>query len=233
MTVGTALESAALRLMGRKPAVFFSADGQFEMELCDLANEVAIDVAKYRDWQALQRVHTLVGDGVEDAFDLPEDYDRMLVKSDIQGAAANAFGYFHYSDINAFTFDQTRGFQSSPGGWIIYDGQMRFSPVPSLAATAIFPYITAEWARGSNNAAKSAFTDDADTFLLPERLLTLGLVWRWRENKKLDSTGDQEAFVKALDEYAAKDGGSRVIRSGSRSVMRGTHLAYPYALGGA
>src|SRR3546814_14852216 len=70
-------------------------------------------------------------------------------------------------------------------------------------------------------------SDLSDTFLLPERLLTLGLVWRWRENKKLDATGDQEAFIKALDEYAAKDKGSRVIRSRSRLRLPGTHIAWP------
>src|SRR3546814_14673647 len=75
-------------------------------------------------------------------------------------------------------------------------------------------------------------SDLSDTFLLPERLLTLGLVWRWRENKNLDATGDQEAFIKALDEYAAKDKGSRVIRSRSRLSLPGPHIDWPYELGG-
>src|SRR3546814_12483301 len=75
-------------------------------------------------------------------------------------------------------------------------------------------------------------SDLSDTFLLPERLLPLGLVWRWRENKKLDATGDQEAFIKALDEYAAKATGSRVIRSWSRMSLPGTPITLPSELGG-
>src|SRR3546814_5464552 len=73
-------------------------------------------------------------------------------------------------------------------------------------------------------------SDLSDTFLLPERLLTLGLVWRWRENKKLDATGDQEAFIKALDEYAAKDKGSRVIRSEEHTSELQSLMRISYAV---
>src|SRR3546814_5064934 len=52
------------------------------------------------------------------------------------------------------------------------------------------------------------------------RVITLGLVWRWREMKKLNFAGDQEAFTKALDEYASKDAGSKVIRYGGRFFNR-------------
>src|SRR3546814_15691620 len=96
-----------------------------------------------------------------------------------------------------------RGFTGSPGGWIIYADKIRFSPPPASGAAATFPYISKRWARDAGtDGYKAAFTSDSDTFLLPERLLTLGLVWRWRENKKLAATGDQEAFIKALEKYA-------------------------------
>jgi hypothetical protein len=231
MTVASAMQSAAIRLVGRKPAVFFAASDNFEMELCDLVNEVAQDVAKYRDWQALTKVHTVEGDGDDTTFPLPADYDRMLVATDLQDPANWVFGYHRFGDINSFLFEEARGFTAHPGGWIIYGNEMRFSPAPT--GQAVFPYISAAWARGSNGAPKTAFSDDADEFLLPERLLTLGLVWRWRENKKLDATGDQEAFIKALDEYAAKDGGSRRYARGRTSTFPNTYPAWPWALGPA
>lgn len=231
MTVASAMQSAALRLMGRRPSVFFASDEQFEAELCDLVNEAAQDIAKYADWQALMRVATITGDGTTEAFDVPADYDRMPVTGGVQDSGSWLFGYFGYGDINSFLFAQARGFQPNPGGWIIYGDQMRFAPAPTSSAT--FPYITKNWARPSSGPDKPAFTDDADTFLLPERLLTLWLVWRWRENKKLDASGDQESFVKALDEYAVRDRGTRSYSRSSRRAIPGTHLAWPWALGGA
>lgn len=230
MAILSALQSAAIRLFGQKPSAFFASPAKFEMELCDLINEVAEDIVQYRDWQALKRVATMEGDGTETEFSLPADYGRMLVKTDVQDPLNWVWGYSAYADINEFLFMEARGFQPNPGGWIIYADKMRFSPAPT--GNAIFPYITNKWAVSSGSVAKAAFSDDTDTFLLPERLLTLGLVWRWRENKKLDASGDQEAFIKALDEYASKDGGSRRYARSRGTMFPNTYLAYPYTLGG-
>ncbi|WP_030538366.1 hypothetical protein [Sphingobium sp. DC-2] len=225
MAILPALQSAALRLIGRKPTVFFGAAGNFEAEVCDWANEVAQDIAKYQDWQALQRVWTVTGDGSTTEFPLPPDYDRMLQNASLQDLQNWAWGYSGFTDINSFLFDQARGFTPYPGGWIIYGNQLRFSPAPQ-ASGATFPYISNQIATAADTSPKSAFTSDTDSFVLPERLLTLGIVWRWRENKGLDATGDQEAFIKALDEYAAKDKGSQIQRFGGTRRIPNTSLAY-------
>lgn len=227
MTVLAAMQSAAVRLMGRKPQTFFGGSGTFEIEIADLVNEVADDIAKYRDWQALVRTASIGGDGVTTEYDLPDDYDRMPVSSEVMDLTS--WGYIRFTDINTFLLAQSSGFTGTPGGWIIYADKLRFSPAPSEPAT--FPYITKNWARAASEQPKSVFSLDTDTFLLPERLLTLGLVWRWREMKKLDASGDQEAFIKALDEYAAKDGGSRVQRRNSSRLFPGTRPAWPWELG--
>lgn len=233
MTILSAMQSAALRLVGRKPGTFYGASGQFEQEICDLVNEVAEDVAKYQDWQALVKVGTVTGDGTTADFALPADYDRMMLKTDVTDLSAWFWGFGHYADINAFLYAEENGFNPWPGGWIVYGDRLRFAPAPASGQTATFPYVSKEWAVGANTAPKAAFEADTDGFALHERLLTLGLVWRWRENKKLDAVGDQEAFVKALDEYAAKDGGSCIIRRNGRRGFRGAQTGWPWELGPA
>jgi len=233
MTVLAALQKASIRLVGRKPQTFFGASPsqQFELEMCDLVNEVAQDIAQYQDWQELIRLNTIAGDGTATEFDLPEDYSRFPIKAAVQDYTNWAWGYYHYTDLDTFLFDEASDFNALPGGWIIYGNVMRFSPVPGEGDQARFPYITKNIVRSFSTATKEEFTADDDSFLLPERLLTLGVVWRWRENKKLDASGDQEAFIKALDEYASKSGGPVVIRRNSRRHIPGTHPAWPWELG--
>lgn len=232
MAILAALQSAAIRLLGRKPTSFFGASGTFELELCDFVNEVAEDIAKYRDWQALTRFATIAGDGTTKAFALPTDFDRMAQNADLAQSGAWFGTFTHVPDVNEFFAVSSPGYTLQPGAWTIYDNQMRFQPAPPTTPTASYPYITKNWAIDVSTAGKSAFTADTDQFELPERLLTLGLVYRWRENKKMDSTGDLEAFTKALDEYAAKDGGSRVIRRRAAPYYPGVRVAWPWALGG-
>lgn len=232
MAILAAMQSAALRVTGDRPTVFFGSTRKTEQELADLANEVAADIAKSHDWQALTSVRTMNGDGTTVLFNLPGDYDRMLVNTDIQDTTSWAWGYRHITDMNDFLYWQARDFQPSPGGWTIYGNAMHFVPAPPDGQNAVFPYISRFYARDSGTQAlKGAFDADTDTFLLPERLLTLGLVWRWRENKGLPFDGDQEAFMKAISEYAAKDRGSSVYRRRPRMTFPGTALAWPWELG--
>lgn len=214
MTILQALSSAKLRLVGERSSVFFSSTDQTDAELVDLINEAARDICATQDWQALTKVATFNGDSAQEDFNAPADYQRMLVDADIQDLNNWAWGYRHVGDINDFLWSKERGWGPYPGGWIIYGGQFHFSPAPSAGGTAVFPYISKNYAVGSDGVAKAEFTKDDDSFIIEggERLLTLWLIWRWRENKKMDSTGDQENFVKAISELGAKDRGSRVIR---------------------
>lgn len=219
MAISDAMRSASIRLAGQGLTTFFEATGILEMELCDLIDEVAMDICIYQDWQRLVKVHDLAGDGATEAFNLPSDYSRQLLVSDMQDLQSWAWGYEHVTDINDFLYQKNRGAILSPGMWIIYGNQFNFAPAPTGPAT--FPYVSRNYAYDSATLTyKPSFTQDTDEFVLTadnkanERLLTLGLVWKWREMKKLDFSGDQEAFALALNQYGSKDGGSNVIKWG-------------------
>lgn len=231
MAILSAMQSAAVRLLGQKPGTFFGSTNTFEIEISDLVNEVATDIAKYQDWQGLTRFATISGDGTTTDFALPADYDRMLKTAEIQDVTTWAWGYRRVLDLNAYTYLVNSGWGPFPGIWAVFGDQLHFTPAPTQQAT--YPYISKNWALDAGSQElKPAFTSDTDTFKLPERLLTLGLIWRWRADiKKLDATGDQEAFIKALDEYAASDKGARVYRSNSRRRMPGVGIAWPWELG--
>jgi len=233
MSILQAMQSAAIRLVGYRPQVFFTSSEQFELELTDLINEVATDICKIHDWQALLKINTYTGDGVTESFPFPADYDRQPVNANLQDLRNWAWNYAHLTDINQFMFIRARGFQQFPGSWTIYGNNFEFTPPPPPGDTATFPFISGHYAKSDNGSTKGAFTEDTDEFLIRDgdKLLTLGLVWRWRENKKLDYTGDQEAFQMLLEQIAAKDKGSSIIRKGRQFVGLNTRSAFPWSLG--
>lgn len=233
MTVLNAMQSAAIKILGRKPAVFFSSTEQFEQEIVDLLNEAAADIVKYQDWQSLVSIANFTGDGTVSAFDTPDGYDRMMLTAEIQDLNNYVWGYRHAESMDQFLYLKARGFGPYPGIWLVYDDQFNFYPAPPAGQLATFPYISNKYARASDGSTKASFTKDDDEFRISggERLLTLWLVWRWRENKKIDATGDQENFVKALDELASKDRGSRVMRSRTSRIRGNFYTAWPYQLG--
>lgn len=232
MAILDAMQAASMALVGTRPSVFFDSSEQFEQEIAALVNFAGREIARSHDWQALTKVETFIGDGVQEEFDKPADYDRMLLVADMQGGDGWWWGYRHIMDINEFLHSKRGGWGPFPGGWIMYGNKFHFSPAPGASQGATFPYISRNFAVDQNGVDKPQFTADTDTFKIDEYLLALWLIWRWREQKKLDYTGDQENFIKAFDEVAAKDAGSKVIRRNWSRVGRYNAVtAWPWELG--
>lgn len=215
MTALSAMRDASVLLIKRKPDVFFSSTGRFEMELTTLLNQVAKDIAEANDWQSLMKISELAGDGVTESFPMPADYSRMMLASSMADAHSWFLGYTHVTDINDWlAFKRGAMAWVPPGVWTLMDNRFQFLPPVSSGTKALLPYISKNIVRASDGSLKSEFTADSDTFVLDERLLTLALIWRWRETNHLDSTGDQLNFEKVLSEKAGRDKGARAIRKG-------------------
>lgn len=233
MTILAALQSASVRLIGRKPATFFSSTAKFEVELVNLANEVAKSIADGHDWQGLMKTHLIAGDGVTTAFPLPADYDRQLLDSNIYDASNWAWGYRRVVRYDEFLYLQVRNFTMiTPGWWILMDDQIQFLPAPGPDAQAKFLYISKNIATDENGSEKASFTADGDTFFIDERLLTLGIIWRWREQKRLDYASDQANFDQLFSHLSNRDSGAApIFTTGRRWPGMRFRGAYPWSLG--
>lgn len=230
MSILPAMQRAALRVAGVRPITFFGSQGQIEVEMCDLVNEVGHDIMRHHDWQGLTKIHEINADGIAKNYPLPDDYDRMVLVSDIINSPHWFWGYYHPESITEFMFLRESGFTAWPGVWMMLENQIQFAPAPS--GTAKFPYVSKNFAiDGGSGAPKPEFDHDNDNFFTDNELLTLGLVWRWRDQKGLDATGDQESFERALERVAVRDKGSRVIRRSRRPYLAGVYPAWPYPLG--
>lgn len=231
MSVLTACQSALVRMIGKKPATVFSSTEQTVVEVADLVNEVAADIMKGHDWQALTEIYDITGDGAATAFPFPDDYDRMVLATDIYDANSWAWGYDHITSIGEWIMHTTGAAIRTPGAWMVRKDQFQFSPTPSAGQIARFAYISNLFARDTIGTPKAAFTEDTDTFALDDRLLTLGLIWRWRAQKKLDYAEDMQTYEIALSQEQARDKGAKVIRSRVRRGPPNLRVGWPGQLG--
>lgn len=231
MTVLSAAQSAMARLVGRRPAAVVSSQNEMEVEITALAQEAAVDIMKGNDWQALTEFHTVTPDGTSSAYPFPTDYDRMIQASEIYDPETWCWGYRHILDYGEWLTHQAQGFVQSPGAWLIRGNQFHFSPTPPVGQTAVFPYISRNIFTSDNGTAKTEIENDTDSFVLDERLLTLSLVWRWKQMKGFDYAEDMRSYEMALSQAMTRDRGSRVIRRNSRHVPPNVRLGWPHELG--
>ena len=116
MTVFSAIRKAVLRAEGTVVQEVFSSSDQVAVEMADLANEVAADIAKSHDWRDLLKIHTIVGDGSA-SYDLPADFDRLTMQGDIVGENWTD-GFYQFADATEWQM-AVNGAVIANHGWFI------------------------------------------------------------------------------------------------------------------
>lgn len=232
MTVLSAAQDAAIKLAGvaSKPASLFGASA-FGIELASLANEAAAAIAEYHEWQKLKTLKSHAGDGSTIAFDLPDDYGRMLKKGAVHSSTWKNANYRQAQDEDEWLYLQDTNISGTPGVWILLGGQLQIFPAMPVGETARYYYVSSKVMAASNQSRKAKFTLDTDVFLLSERLLTLALIWRWRSLKRMEYAEDMANYEIALAEEVAKDKAARPLVVGRQRMARGQAVAYPGVLG--
>lgn len=232
MSFLTAAQSAAMQLIGKVPPTFFSSTNQFEQEICFLANELVADLVREKDWRKLTKLKTMNGDGITVGFDQPSDFDHFPKGQQVHNATWLTWRYIPATSLDEW-LDYINGRPlPSPGAWIWLDGQMQFSPPVDAQTVAQYYYISKNIVRAVGGQDKPQFTADDDTLVYNERLITLGLIWRWQAMKRLEYSESLSNFERLKDSVAGDDKGSTILTVGSRTGWpRDIQSAYPWPLG--
>ena len=151
MTVKSALQSAAVRLVGTKPTAFFSSTDKLSVELADLVNEVSQDIVKAHEWRALDTLATVSGDDATELHDFPSDYDRMLTKGEVWSTSWAGLPFSRAKDLDEWYDIKSFSSSGAPGWWIILQGKMNIYPVLATGVDAEFYYISNKFAQDTNS----------------------------------------------------------------------------------
>jgi hypothetical protein len=143
------------------------------------------ELSRFHDWRSLKTTMTLQGDGETTLFDLPADMDRLM-----PGMVLWEYGrpYIPLMQVSDQQFLVLRSAVSSPirPVWRLVSNKVEFWRAPQLGVVINGEYRRANWIVGSDGETKATWQSDSDTTLLPERLLKLGAIWRFKAAKGFD-----------------------------------------------
>ena len=145
----------------------------------------------------------------------------------------------HYQDSDSWLGMQVQNFAPVVGAWTIYGNQIMInisgvSAPLAAAATVKFFYITNLQFTDSVGTPKSTITADNDIYRLTpetsvgERLLKLGFIAKWKQDKGRPYAQDASDFEDALGVAMGSDKGSKVIVVGNRRGSRNVDVALPW-----
>lgn len=216
MTLLSVTQSVCKQLSLAQPNASFSATDDMVEQIVILAQEAGDDLMRDHDWSILTVVKDFTGSGVQAQTEPP--------------TVSIAFDRFAQ---NSYLWDTTRKWQLSgpktptewqritindagtlQGWWTMLGGVINILPVPAITDTFRYTYITKNWIRvasGSQISDVAEWSNDTNTSLLPERLIKLSTIWRWKQAKGLSYEEDMATFEREKIRHIARDRGPRQI----------------------
>jgi hypothetical protein len=210
-------------------SVFTNITGNRTMqEMLATANETAQAIAyDTREWTRLKQTVTFTGDGVTTAFNLPANYKRMLLTSNVWRSTNTLTPMRFVPNIDEWLNRRARNIYDAWGEWTIIGGQILIVPVMGAGITAYFAYLDKNCIALASGGTGDSFLGDGDSFLIDERVFKLGMIWKWKSQKGSPYNEDLGTYSDALGFVAAHDGPAPII-VGRQPLSVAARTAYPF-----
>jgi hypothetical protein len=194
-------------------SIFSGITGNRTMaEMLSCANEMAQRIAyDYRDWTRLRTTVTYTGDGTATAFNLPANYKRMLLTSNVWRSTSSVSPMAFIPDTDEWLNRRARQYSNANGEWTILGGQIRIAPALAVGQSAYFAYLDKNCVALSSGGTSDSFLNDADGFTLDERLLKLGMIVDWKQKKGGSYAEDMGTFGDAMAMAMGSDSPAPII----------------------
>jgi hypothetical protein len=179
--------------------------------LLALANQEGRELARRHDWQGITVDYTVTTLGAELQTDLPSDYDRFLPYPELWNRSSSQM---YSGPTGVRLWGQIKGTGTttgSPGWWRLNGDSLYITPAPTAGQTLAFFYISKNWVEAAAGGTKDHFTLDTDTALVPERLISLGIVWRYKQSKGFKYDEDLATYEREVERAASRDRGLGAI----------------------
>ena len=226
MTVLSLLQEVATFIGIEVPSAVMSSTTREHVELKAVTNDMADKIAKAHPWQKFATLATITGDGTTEDWSLPTDYDWMPDDSELWSSVTRN-PLSKVMTRNEWLGLVTQDYEPTPGVWIIYGGQVHIKTALANAATAKYFYQSNGIIAPATGSNKSAFTLDTDTYRLSERLLKLGVIYRWKQLKGQPYGEEMADFEDLKEKLITRDKGATVLRQGTMRYARGATMAFP------
>ena len=196
------------------PSSWITAAADEHVEIRDdFLRECVDDLLDRVDWpQPVGAQVTITGTGVA-SYALPADFRRLQRNAysvydeqlDAPGIPVSTDGdWVELLDSGIAGADRFYRITGYDGAW-----EIEFEGEPTT--DIILSYVTKNWMATAGGTVGSMFTASDDVLILPERLIEVGTIWRWRERRGLPFQDKYNEFNMLLARHLNDVRGRRVV----------------------
>lgn len=222
MSLLTVAQAVAEEIGLPAPDTMVGATDDTVKQILRMINRTGKKLAK-KNWSVLQNEHTFSLVAGTAYYDLPSDYDRMIVETawdrttywSLRGQLTPREWQIRKSGLVA-TVSTRLNFRIKP---LTRVNKFYVDPTPTSTDSLVFEYISSKWVRDAGNAnGKTAYALDDDVALISEELLELGAIWRMLDRKGFAYAEAKDEYDREVDNAYAEDGGALTLDMGAGRV---------------
>ena len=214
MSLLTICQDAANEIGVPSPSTVVGSTDTTNIQLLAAANREGKNLVAGYDWQTLikEEAHTtLAAESQGDMSTIASDFLRF--SNDTMWNRTTDRKY--YGPLNNAQWQRLKASVSSgiTNYFRIRGNALLFHPAPPSGESVFFEYIGKNWVITSGSTANAtSFAADANTTVLDEDLITLGVIWRFLKQKGLPYDNQFQEYRLKLSEKQSKDGAKQIIR---------------------
>ena len=204
MSLLTIVQSACRRIGQPVPNVVATATDATVSQLFEMANEEGVELSKAGDWRVLRQEKVFLTLAQENQTNMiPTDLGYWIDETFWNRSSRRPI----YGPISSQQWQAWKAFDTFPVMDVFYfRGQdILVQPVPPAGETYAFEYSSSLWCQSAGAVGQSEWMADTDTGILDERLMKLGLLWRFKQARGLAFDDDKATYDAQVQQALAQD----------------------------
>lgn len=162
-----------------RPSAAFAATDPTIRALMVHAQEEGASLSRMGPWQALRKEKTFTS--------LAQEEQTAMIATDLARFVDGTFWNRSRrrplrGPVSAYEWQRIKASTTSPVSdtFAVRGNAILINPAPPAGQTFAYEYQSVNWCEASGGTDQSAWAADTDVGLLPERLMKLGIVWRFK-----------------------------------------------------
>lgn len=226
MTLLTLIQRATDHIGIPRPSSVINSTDQQVRQLLALANEEGEELARRHAWRRLIVDTTFTSVAAETQPNaIPADFDRFVNETFFNRTQMREL-------VGPLTDEEWQRYKATTApvvldGFRTIGGDLQLLPAPPAGQTYAYSYVSRNWCQSAGGDGQDAWTADNDTPRLDERLIRLGLIWRWKQAKGFDYAQAFDDYEAALAQAIGRDGPRRTLSFACDGTERRPGIAVP------
>lgn len=213
MSLLTIVQSAATKIGIPQPSTVVSNNDPQVETLLTFANEEGEELARYGPWEEITKEKTFVSVAQDEQTGaLPSDFVAFINGSFFNRSSRRKV----FGPISPQQWQREEATIVASGisdFFRVRGGEILITPEIPAGETLAFEYISSLWVdTDADNVADSAvWVADDDTSVLEERLISLGIVWRFLAKSGLPWNTQHATYITEVEKALGRQGGAPVL----------------------